>query len=255
MSDQNIPFYLQKYTATFTKGVGTISYVTVGLIPSNEAGKRVAVIEISGTLSISVYDYEITMDFSNVVSPYELTLEGPVQGQLNIGKCISENAAKYISYDASKLVSQRILKLFIQNDRIKKNDTLFYFNITIKDQAITPSFNPDRSYNGVSISDVVISQLGNGYQGTVTLNCGSGSTGCTGTSTYTYRAFPYSSYSYDCCTNQSVPFQYWGFQTYGAVYQCTIEKDPSTIFYKVGPPSVGCTGCTGPSDPTGCPDD
>lgn len=80
MSQNNLSYYFQNYTVTFTKETGSINFSTAGVIPSNVVGKRVAVLQAQGSI-MKTDDgiHEIVYDFSKVQSPYNIILEGPVQ--------------------------------------------------------------------------------------------------------------------------------------------------------------------------------
>lgn len=140
MSLQNIAFYFQNYQVYFRNSTGTIQYSTVGLIPSQTIAQRVANLEMQGSLHPTNEPHEIVFDFSNVKSPYNLHLEGPLEGQFNY-KCKTKNANKYIKYDQSELFTNRILKLFIDYEK----QSSFYFNITIKDTSINVTYGQNGS--------------------------------------------------------------------------------------------------------------
>ena len=74
---------------------GKATYNTVGAIPSNEAGKRVWELNLSGELEPNHPVYYIVYDFQRVDYKYKITFENIVTGTLNIcGRVL--DASKYI---------------------------------------------------------------------------------------------------------------------------------------------------------------
>lgn len=155
-----IAYYLGEYTVTFPNSDGEISYTTVALLPSNASRKRVFQLNMSGALyprSLRLSSsYEIVLQFTNT-EDYPIDLQGPVQGQINIGNCHSFNASRHVTYDASALRSDGVLKLFIKNPCVNRN-TLFYLAIMVNDGALPSATICPHETNGVAVTSVVLQQ-------------------------------------------------------------------------------------------------
>lgn len=136
--DNNLPIYFQNFTATMTDG--SIRYTTVGLLPSNQYSKRIASIIMQGSLSPPTRSpkHTITLDFRQVAALGEINLEGPIDGLLTIGK-ENVDASSFMTYDASRLATDRILTLTLCHCASLARQTRFYFNITIDDTACSPT--------------------------------------------------------------------------------------------------------------------
>lgn len=129
MSERNIAFYFQDFTNTLADGI--ISYTTASVVPSNSVGNRVLVITTRGTFQSKQSSiYTMVLDFTNVKSERQISLEGPLQGQLNIcGKTL--NAQDFVSYE----LKDRILILTITLRTNLKKERRFYLNFQINDSS------------------------------------------------------------------------------------------------------------------------
>ena len=68
--DQNLAIYLQKYSIEIKNAVGNIvgsrRYSTVGVLPSDEPGKRVWQLNLSGVLDPNIDVYSVVYDLTNM---------------------------------------------------------------------------------------------------------------------------------------------------------------------------------------------
>ena len=132
--DTNLPIYFQDFSVVVSDG--EVHYTTVGLIPSNRALKRVASLVLQGNLRpSSSCKYTVILDFSNVAAVGSVVLEGPLSGYVTIGRCGIKDAARCMSYDASRLATERILVLVLRARVV--DDMPFYISITINDTSCT----------------------------------------------------------------------------------------------------------------------
>lgn len=129
MSQQNLAFYFQDFTSSLD--FGSINYTTAGVIPSNTIDNRVFVFTVSGTFDCLPQDenvYTLILDFTNVRTERQITLEGPVDGNLNV--CSKTyNASSLVSY---KLVNRVLTLQIVVPVRLKKKKH-FSINAQIND--------------------------------------------------------------------------------------------------------------------------
>ena len=137
--DQNLAIYLQKYSIEIKNAVGNIvgsrRYSTVGVLPSDEAGKRVWQLNLSGVLDPNIDVYSVVYDFSNVNYKYkdQITFENEIAGTFNIcGRVL--DASKIIKYEYSDEKSTLTIKIDTENwdFRLKKR-TNFNYQLNVDD--------------------------------------------------------------------------------------------------------------------------
>jgi hypothetical protein len=114
-------------------------YSTVGAIPSNEKGKRVWELNLTGHLKPNIKKYNITYDFSKVDYKYkdEITFQNIVSGTFNIcGRVL--DASKIIGFDYTYSESKSTLTIRLDtskwNFRLKKK-VLFSYQLNIDDSS------------------------------------------------------------------------------------------------------------------------
>ena len=141
--DNNLPVYFQKYKVEILDSkdnktkTGSITYTTVGAIPSNLKNERVWAFNLTGTLKPNVDKYYIVYDFSEVESSFRVKFKDFVSGTITIcGQVL----------DATKLIKDRYtysledLKVIIELDtsiwdfKLKK-ESIFSYNLMINDDA------------------------------------------------------------------------------------------------------------------------
>ena len=139
--DQNLAIYLQKYSIEIKNAVGNIvgsrRYSTVGVLPSDEPGKRVWQLNLSGVLDPNIDVYSVVYDFSNVNYKYkdQITFENEIAGTFNIcGRVL--DASKIIKYEYSDEKSTLTIKIDTENwdFRLKKR-TNFNYQLNVDDSS------------------------------------------------------------------------------------------------------------------------
>jgi len=155
---------------------GSVLYTTVGAIPSNEIGKRVWQLDLSGSLKAGVDKYYIVYDFQNVNYKYKdtITFENQITGTFNIcGRVL--DASKYLDYEFcdETLLLTIIIDTKHWDFRLKK-EVSFSYSINVDDSScpeastITTSQGTeipcvDKKYTTVDVnSSVPFSQFVNG---------------------------------------------------------------------------------------------
>lgn len=141
----NLPVYLQKYNVTIFDGkdtttkAGSVTYTTVGALPSNVKNKRVWNFNLTGTLKGNVDKYQIVYDFSKVEPSYKVTFEDIVSGTVTIcgrvldaSKLIKDNYAHSIA-DSTVTMELDTTKWDFQ---IKK-EAVFSYQLNINDDSST----------------------------------------------------------------------------------------------------------------------
>lgn len=140
--NNNLPIYLQEYTVDIlddseNKKAGSVQYTTVGAISSNEKGKRVWQLNLTGYLEPNVQKYNIVYDFSNVnYKEKNIRFENIISGTFNIcGQVL--DAFKIIGFDYSYSDPESTLTIKLDtskwNFRIKKKIE-FSYCINVDDQ-------------------------------------------------------------------------------------------------------------------------
>lgn len=141
----NLTISLQNVLCRFMNPrVGSISYTTVALLPSNKRFFRVWNFQISGIFYPQLNDDQdmIVFDFSNVdyKNKQGITFEGPVQGTITIGKKCLYNSQEWIPPYGYYLDSEKnMLSFSILLSRHKTNKT-FFINLFLNDT--TPPLSP-----------------------------------------------------------------------------------------------------------------
>lgn len=187
--ENNLPVFLQKYNVTILnekeESVGEMLYSTVGAIPSNEKGKRVWQLNLTGHLKPNIKKYNITYDFSKVDYKYkdEITFQNIVSGVFNIcGRVL--DASKIIGFDYTYSESKSTLTIRLDtskwNFQLKKK-VLFSYQLNIDDSSCPstgasacftdtptcyPLLNSIIPYSGsttISYNTSLNTPLGNGY--------------------------------------------------------------------------------------------
>ena len=141
--DNNLPVYFQKYKVEILDSkdnktkTGSITYTTVGAIPSNLKNERVWVFNLTGTLKPNVDKYYIVYDFSEVESSFKVKFKDFVSGTITIcGQVL--DAIKLIKdrYTYSLEDSIVIIELdtSIWDFQLKK-ESIFSYNLMINDDA------------------------------------------------------------------------------------------------------------------------
>jgi len=151
--DNNLPIYLQKYKVNILDGkdndtkAGSVTYTTVGAIPSNVKNERVWAFNLTGTLKPNVDKYHIVYDFSEVESSLKVKFKDFVSGTITICERV---------FDATKLIKDKYTysigdaKVIIELDTAKfdfrlKKETLFSYQLNINDDAYQQVFYPNYS--------------------------------------------------------------------------------------------------------------
>ena len=141
--DQNLAIYLQKYSIEIKNAVGNIvgsrKYSTVAVLPSDESGKRVWQLNLSGVLDPNIDVYSVVYDFSNVNYKYkdQITFENEIAGTFNIcGRVL--DASKIIKYEYSDEKSTLTIEIDTKNwdFRLKKR-TNFNYQLNVDDDSST----------------------------------------------------------------------------------------------------------------------
>lgn len=141
--DNNLPVYFQKYKVEILDGkdnktkTGSITYTTVGALPSNLKNERVWAFNLTGILKPNVDKYYIVYDFSEVESSFKVKFKDFVSGTISIcGQVL----------DATKLIKDRYtysledsiviieLDTSIWDFQLKK-ESIFSYNLMINDDA------------------------------------------------------------------------------------------------------------------------
>lgn len=149
--ENNLPIYLQNYTASVQCGAdncGSVRYNTVGLIPSDVSEKRVWNFKVSGILQPVKDIIQIIFNFQNVEYDGEITFENKLSGYLTIcGRVLDLSKSGFYEYNSR----QKILVIGISQERWGfsiKRETNFYLNVDIDD-----------AINSVSLVDDTYFQL------------------------------------------------------------------------------------------------
>jgi len=124
---------------------GSVLYTTVEAIPSNEIGKRVWQLDLSGSLKPGVDTYYIVYDFQNVNYKYKdkIKFEDEVTGTLNIcGRVLDAN--RFLDYDYCD--ETLTLTIIINGKKLDfrwKKEVQFSYNINVNDSACQDTFQPE----------------------------------------------------------------------------------------------------------------
>ena len=139
--DNNLPVYFQKYKVEILDSkdnktkTGSITYTTVGAIPSNLKNERVWAFNLTGTLKPNVDKYYIVYDFSKVESSFRVKFKDFVSGTITIcGQVL--DATKLIkdryTYSLEDSIVTIIIDTSIWDFKLKK-ESIFSYNLMIND--------------------------------------------------------------------------------------------------------------------------
>ena len=177
--DQNLAIYLQKYSIEIKNAVGNIvgsrKYSTVGVLPSDEPGKRVWQLNLSGVLDPNIDVYSVVYDFSSVNYKYkdQITFENEIAGTFNIcGRVL--DASKIIKYQYSDEKSTLTIEIDTKNwdFRLKKR-TNFNYQLNVDDSSTVCNYSEcSCSTNPAPTNCYVASTYSSGLQTVVYKSCG-----------------------------------------------------------------------------------
>ena len=147
--DNNLPIYLQKYKVNILDGkdndtkAGSVTYTTVGTIPSNVKNTRVWNFNLTGTLNPNIDMYHIVYDFKDVdYKDKNVIFNNIVSGAFNICGEVFD-ASKVIGRNYTFSDKDSTLTIIINTTKLGfrlKKETLFSYQLNIDDNIGTDSF-------------------------------------------------------------------------------------------------------------------
>ena len=140
---KNLPIYLQNYTVSIVSGdknipcpspllsttLGKVDYSIIGILPSNRKGDRLWNIKLEGKLVKHDGNYIIQCDFSKIDNIYNIFLNKPASGILNICNRIMDISSIVV---LNYCKEDKILSLIIDQSRwgfFIKKETDFSINV------------------------------------------------------------------------------------------------------------------------------